>query len=58
MKYLVEHGIPAGMLAARGFGKSKPIADNDTADGREKNRRVEFNIVEQDTATKTADAVQ
>lgn len=56
MKYLVDHGISAGMLTAKGLGKSKPIADNDTAEGREKNRRVEFNIVEQDTAQKTADA--
>ncbi|WP_437277480.1 OmpA family protein [Sorangium sp. So ce375] len=56
MKYLVDHGIPAGMLTAKGFGKSKPIADNDSAEGREKNRRVEFNIVEQDTAAKTANA--
>ncbi|WP_437952054.1 OmpA family protein [Sorangium sp. So ce296] len=58
MKYLVDRGIPAGMLTARGFGTSRPIADNDTAEGREKNRRVEFNIVEQDTAAKTADAGQ
>ncbi|WP_437527320.1 OmpA family protein [Sorangium sp. So ce726] len=56
MKYLVDHGIAAGMLTAKGFGKSKPIADNDSPEGREKNRRVEFNIVEQDTAQKTADA--
>ncbi|WP_437621332.1 OmpA family protein [Sorangium sp. So ce1151] len=58
MGYLVAHGIPAGMLTARGFGTSRPIADNDTAEGREKNRRVEFNIVEQDTAAKAADVGQ
>ncbi len=48
MKYLVDHGIAKGMLEARGHGETRPIADNDTDDGREKNRRVEFQILEQD----------
>jgi outer membrane protein OmpA-like peptidoglycan-associated protein len=48
MKYLVEHGVPAERLTARGFGIDRPIADNATAEGREQNRRVEFNILEQD----------
>jgi OOP family OmpA-OmpF porin len=48
MKYLRDHGIPAGELEAVGLGSERPIADNDTAEGREKNRRVEFVIVEQD----------
>jgi len=48
MRYLVERGVPAQRLAARGFGVDRPIADNATAEGRERNRRVEFNIVEQD----------
>lgn len=41
MHYLVEHGIDSGRLTARGFGEQKPIASNDTAEGKEKNRRVE-----------------
>jgi outer membrane protein OmpA-like peptidoglycan-associated protein len=48
MSYLVQQGVPKNALIARGFGVSRPIADNETPDGREKNRRVEFNILEQD----------
>jgi hypothetical protein len=47
-KYLRDHGVAAGELVAVGYGSDRPIADNATADGREKNRRVEFVIVEQD----------
>lgn len=50
--YLTEHGIAKDALVAKGFGIDKPIADNGTEDGREKNRRVEFNIVEQDVTKK------
>lgn len=51
-QYLVDHGITADKLTSAGFGESKPIASNDTADGKEKNRRVEFLITEQDEITK------
>lgn len=51
MNYLVEHGIEAERLVAVGFGEDKPIAPNDSADNKEKNRRVEFIIVEQDEVT-------
>ncbi len=47
MKYLAEHGIDAGRLSAKGYGPKRPLADNNTADGRQKNRRVEFHITEQ-----------
>ncbi len=53
MKYLVDHGVDAARLTARGFGESKPIASNDTPEGKEKNRRVEFLITEQDQVKKT-----
>jgi outer membrane protein OmpA-like peptidoglycan-associated protein len=47
MKYLIEHGIDAGRLSAAGFGPKRPIADNNTNEGRQRNRRVEFHIREQ-----------
>ena len=43
-KYLVDKGVEAPRLEAAGFGPKKPVADNATAEGREKNRRVEFMI--------------
>lgn len=46
MKYIVDHGVDKARLSAKGFGSSQPVADNKTEDGREKNRRVEFTILE------------
>jgi OOP family OmpA-OmpF porin len=52
-EYLVSKaGIAEDMLIAKGFGITRPIASNDDEAGREKNRRVEFNIVEQDITKK------
>lgn len=43
--YLVNNGIDEKRLMAVGYGKSKPVASNDTEEGRQQNRRVEFKIV-------------
>jgi len=45
-KYLISQGISAALLEVQAYGESRPVADNATAEGREKNRRVEFIIVE------------
>lgn len=37
-----EHGVAADRLQSKGFGSSKPVATNDTAEGRQNNRRVEL----------------
>lgn len=40
--WLTAHGVPAGKVNAKGYGKTRPIADNDTDLGRELNRRIEI----------------
>ena len=40
--YLVNQGLAAGSVSAQGLGMSNPVADNGTAEGRQKNRRVEI----------------
>ncbi len=42
--FLIGLGISGSRLVPRAYGETKPVADNDTEEGRYKNRRVEFNI--------------
>lgn len=43
---LVERGVPAEVLSARGYGPQRPVADNATPEGRSQNRRVAFEVLE------------
>ncbi|MCK9451604.1 MAG: OmpA family protein [Bacteroidales bacterium] len=44
-EFLFEHDIDAERLEVQGFGAKRPIATNETADGRTKNRRVEMHVI-------------
>lgn len=46
--YFVSVGIDPGMLTTIGYGESRPIATNQTAEGRQKNRRVELKFLKQE----------
>lgn len=45
MKFLIEKGIAADRLTAKGFGSIKPLTTNDTEEGKAKNRRTEIEIL-------------
>lgn len=45
--YLIAQGVTPARLTAEGYGKSRPIADNKTEEGRARNRRVEFKVLKQ-----------
>lgn len=42
VRYLVSKGVNSNLLSATGFGDTQPVASNDTAQGRAKNRRIEL----------------
>jgi outer membrane protein OmpA-like peptidoglycan-associated protein/uncharacterized protein YidB (DUF937 family) len=46
---LIKYGADADMLVAKGFGEADPIASNDSAEGRLKNRRIEYHVVKAPT---------
>ena len=51
--YLAQEGVPASSMSAKGFGKTQPVASNDTPEGRQRNRRVEL-VVNGDVIGKSA----
>jgi len=53
--FLAEQGVAPSSITARGFGKMQPVASNDTAEGRQRNRRVEL-VVNGDAIGGTASA--
>jgi outer membrane protein OmpA-like peptidoglycan-associated protein len=53
--FLAQNGVPGSSITARGFGKTQPVASNDTVEGRQRNRRVEL-VVNGDAIGGTASA--
>jgi outer membrane protein OmpA-like peptidoglycan-associated protein len=45
LNYLVGKGIEADRLTSKGYGQDKPIADNNTPEGKQRNRRIEFEVI-------------
>lgn len=56
--FLVENGVSPDRLTAVGRGESQPITTNDTAEGRDQNRRVEFRLAGAEEASATEDGGQ
>jgi outer membrane protein OmpA-like peptidoglycan-associated protein len=50
--FVTKGGLPKEMFTAKGYGETKLISDETTEEGREKNRRVEFIVTEQDVTQK------
>jgi outer membrane protein OmpA-like peptidoglycan-associated protein len=55
--YLTKEGVPEASTTSAGFGKTRPIASNDTADGRQQNRRVELIVSGEVIGTKVVSIV-
>jgi outer membrane protein OmpA-like peptidoglycan-associated protein len=51
--YLVQQGVPMANISAIGLGEADPVAPNDTASGRQQNRRVELVVSGEPIGTTT-----
>jgi len=58
VRYLQEVGIPPERMVASGRAEYQPIAENDSAEGRKKNRRIEITLVDRSAAQEAAPARQ
>jgi outer membrane protein OmpA-like peptidoglycan-associated protein len=58
MRWLVQHGIDTKRLQSAGYGFERPLDTNDTEEGRQTNRRVEFHIIEIDGKPAETDSVK
>jgi outer membrane protein OmpA-like peptidoglycan-associated protein len=56
--YLTKQGVPETSTSAEGFGKMRPIASNDTSDGRQQNRRVELIVSGEVIGTKVVSIME
>jgi len=54
--FLVQQGVPGANISAVGLGKSEPVASNDTAPGRQQNRRVELVVLGEVIGAQIGDA--
>jgi outer membrane protein OmpA-like peptidoglycan-associated protein len=45
MDYLVKLGIPPDRIIIKAYGHTRPLADNNTEEGRAQNRRVEITVI-------------
>lgn len=45
-KYLISNGVPEDIIISKGYGEAQPIDDNETPQGRQRNRRVELSVIE------------
>ncbi|MEL7230057.1 MAG: OmpA family protein, partial [Pseudomonadota bacterium] len=46
VKFLITEGVPANRLVAAGFGEFQPLDPSDTAEARDRNRRIELKLTE------------
>jgi outer membrane protein OmpA-like peptidoglycan-associated protein len=56
MRYFVGKGVAAQRMTSVGYGESQPVADNETDEGRELNRRIEIKIIGSDAVSTSASA--
>jgi chemotaxis protein MotB len=58
VRFLQEAGVPPERMVASGRGEYSPVAENDTPEGRQKNRRIEIMLIDQNLAEELSTAKQ